>query len=272
MTPGTGLVLLYHEVEARRAAAMPEYSVTPTAFRRQLEELLERGRRLVTVTDLVQRSRRGEDMADFAAVTFDDGFRSFLTHALDVIDDLDVAATMYVPTRWVGGAPGWIPGADRPTIMSADEIAWLAGGRVEIGGHTHSHLHLDLLRSDQARSEVVQNKEELETLLGRKVRSFAYPHGSHDRRVREIVRGCGYDHACAVNGPTLPTGDEFRIGRVVATEDADVDAMTSELRRLGQRYSNGRASLRTAAERGAYRAARRLRLHRHHRALMRASP
>jgi peptidoglycan/xylan/chitin deacetylase (PgdA/CDA1 family) len=76
-------------------------------------------------------------------------------------------------------------------------------GLVEIGAHTVTHPVLsDLSEADQRR-EVRQSRAELEALLGRPVRLFAYPFGQRDHYTAgtvKAVREAGFALACS----TLP--------------------------------------------------------------------
>jgi hypothetical protein len=52
-------------------------------------------------------------------------------------------------------------------------------------------------------------------LTERPCRSFAYPHGSHDRRTVDIVRASGYSSAVAVRNALSHAGDDpFALARV----------------------------------------------------------
>jgi peptidoglycan/xylan/chitin deacetylase (PgdA/CDA1 family) len=64
-------------------------------------------------------------------------------------------------------------------VVTANELVRLAeGGLVEVGAHTVTHPTLSTLPPDEQRDQVTQNKSRLEEVLGREVRSFAYPYGS----------------------------------------------------------------------------------------------
>jgi peptidoglycan/xylan/chitin deacetylase (PgdA/CDA1 family) len=88
--------------------------------------------------------------------------------------------------------------------LSEEELLLLGeDGLVEIGAHTVTHPVLsDLSEADQRR-EVRQSKAELEALLGRPVRLFAYPFGQRDHYTAgtvKAVREAGFALACS----TLP--------------------------------------------------------------------
>ena len=70
---------------------------------------------------------------------------------------------------------------------------------VEIGAHTISHPILTSLDNDSARLEISGGKKELEAIIGKPVRLFAYPNGKvgkdFDGRHVAMVRDAGFDAA-----------------------------------------------------------------------------
>lgn len=68
--------------------------------------------------------------------------------------------------------------------------------QIDIGGHTVSHPILAKLDDDSAYREIADNKRDLERVIGRPVRLFAYPNGKRDvdfdQRHVDMVRAAGY--------------------------------------------------------------------------------
>lgn len=62
-------------------------------------------------------------------------------------------------------------------MLSADMLRSMRQQQVEIGGHTVSHPILARIGDDDARREIVDNKRELEAIIGAPLRMFAYPNG-----------------------------------------------------------------------------------------------
>lgn len=94
-------------------------------------------------------------------------------------------------------------------FMSATDIKAIADDPlVEIGGHTLSHPLLKTLPDDEAYREIVQNKKDLEGLLGRSVKTFAYPFGhapACGAREYTLVQKAGYKVAVTTrDGNVLP--------------------------------------------------------------------
>jgi len=83
--------------------------------------------------------------------------------------------------------------------VSEDELLSLAGGPVEIGGHTVSHPSLPALPEASRREEIATGRERLESLLGRPITTFAYPYGDYDVATVRLVRTAGFRLACTIH-------------------------------------------------------------------------
>src|SRR5262249_25399518 len=59
-------------------------------------------RRVIGLSELVERLRRGDDVAGTAALTFDDGYRNNVTRAAPVLVDHRLPATFFLATGYVG--------------------------------------------------------------------------------------------------------------------------------------------------------------------------
>jgi peptidoglycan/xylan/chitin deacetylase (PgdA/CDA1 family) len=214
-------VLLYHAVDADTDPRFAEWAVTPGAFAAHMDLVAASGRRAMTVSALVDAGMP----SDAVAVTFDDGFADFHRHAWPALAERGLPATMYVTTGFVGATSDWLAGAgegDRP-LMDWDQIAEVAAAGIEIGGHGHTHVQLDVVSPATAVVEIARSRNLLAETVG-PVRTFAYPHGYHHRRVRRQVEDAGYDSACAVgDGLAQPGASRFAIPRVIVREDTDLE-------------------------------------------------
>jgi peptidoglycan/xylan/chitin deacetylase (PgdA/CDA1 family) len=84
-----------------------------------------------------------------------------------------------------------------------------------IGSHTCTHVRLTEIDADTARNEIAASKAELESMLGREVRHFAYPYGLFDDAVRAMVSQAGYASACSTrSGFNRPGEDPFLMRRI----------------------------------------------------------
>ncbi len=101
---------------------------------------------------------------------------------------------------------------------------------VEVGAHSVHHPYLDELGDAEIDEEVGASKRQLEDVVGARVRSFAYPHGAFDARVRQAVISAGYDSAVAVkNAISHLQDDPLAIARWTVTEDTTADRIAEVL-------------------------------------------
>lgn len=78
--------------------------------------------------------------------------------------------------------------------LDRSEVAELYQGH-EVAIHTSTHPHLPLLDPSHVALEVLEDRRTLEDLVGYPVRGMAYPFGTYNPRVIEILRACGVVYA-----------------------------------------------------------------------------
>ncbi|MBX5438182.1 MAG: polysaccharide deacetylase family protein [Thermoflavifilum sp.] len=84
-----------------------------------------------------------------------------------------------------------------PRMLSEAQIREMAQSPyVTIGGHGLRHQVLGLLPRRKQWKEIVENKKHLETLTGKPVEVFAYPHGHYNEITPDLVKQAGYRLAC----------------------------------------------------------------------------
>jgi peptidoglycan/xylan/chitin deacetylase (PgdA/CDA1 family) len=84
-------------------------------------------------------------------------------------------------------------------MLSRPQVCQLRDAGVEIGGHTVTHPILARTDAATAYREIADNKDDLEALLGHRLRFFAYPNGvpgkDFSAEHAEMVRRIGYQAA-----------------------------------------------------------------------------
>lgn len=134
-----------------------------------------------------------------------------------------IAAAKYLPSDSRNGLTrrlldlGRTHGGD-DLMLTRDMICALARQGVEIGGHTVSHPILSGLSDDAARKEIVDNKRQLEEIIGEPIRFFAYPNGKpgidFDQRHADMARDAGYQAAFATSiGAITARSDTYQMPR-----------------------------------------------------------
>jgi peptidoglycan/xylan/chitin deacetylase (PgdA/CDA1 family) len=207
-----GLVLAYHDI-GDDSSNTTNYYLPPRQLRRQLQWVRDSGLRFVDLLELSQRVAAGRDVDGLVAVCFDDSLAGVHHHAMPVLIDLGVPATVFAVSAALGGDPAWWPGATR--VMTRGEVEeWVAAG-LQVGSHTRSHASLPALDGAGLTDEVKGSRAELEDLIQAPVPIFAYPFGHYDPRVREQVVEAGYLCAYTFLNGRITTGDDtFRLPRL----------------------------------------------------------
>jgi peptidoglycan/xylan/chitin deacetylase (PgdA/CDA1 family) len=84
-------------------------------------------------------------------------------------------------------------------MLTPEMVVNLDRQGIEIGAHTVTHPILTSLDDDSARAEIAGGKAQLEAILGKPVRLFAYPNGKvgkdFDQRHVDMVREAGFEAA-----------------------------------------------------------------------------
>jgi peptidoglycan/xylan/chitin deacetylase (PgdA/CDA1 family) len=172
-------------------------------------------------------------------VTFDDGYRGVLEHALPSLERHKIPATVFACAGpilrtqhfWFDavwrrdgqqiaadarriGFDGWreLERGSRTTAHAFEEHRPLAIAElrqlaahplIEIGGHTLTHPTLAIAPLEEQRNEIAGCRQALAELLGTSIRSFAYPYGSaasdYSAASVKAVRDAGFDVACTTD-------------------------------------------------------------------------
>lgn len=226
-------VLLYHGVAPSAPPGLQPWVMHPDRFAAHLDLIVERGLTPLRVSDLVDAYRGECELPERpVAITFDDGLADFAEHAWPALRARDLTATLYVVAGAVGATADWLGdiGGPPPRMLGWDDVRALDAEGCEIGAHSQTHPELDTLRRRGIADEVNHSRRELSSRLGAPVRSFAYPHGYHDQRVREAVVRAGFDSACAVREALSSADDDpFALARVTLLHDAGVDDLAAVL-------------------------------------------
>lgn len=219
-------IFLYHQVAPLPADPPPLHAgnyLSPRIFAAQLDWLAAHGYRTVTVRDLLAASRSAGSSRRQVALSFDDGYRSFLDYAWPELERREMTATVYAVSGQLGGENRWdqAAGERREPLLGVGQLRELAAAGVEIGSHGASHVDLTAVRGEALEREVAGSKAALEDALGRMVETFCYPYAHFDPAARAAVERAGYAGAVSVWGwPGVSSRDRFGLPRRLAPTSA----------------------------------------------------
>ena len=213
-------ILMYHAITRDVPPSFRRFAVSPDDFASQMQFLADIGFEAISTSDYVRRSREGLLHDRMVVLTFDDGFADFETSVMPCLVRLNFSATLYVVSGLVGRTATWLPAGCRLALLDWHQLADVAAQGVEIGAHSMSHPQLDGLPLLDARHEIRMSRLLIETHLGRKVRSFAYPFGFRDDRIITLVAEAGFESACAVRYKTCtPSENVYDLPRHIVRGD-----------------------------------------------------
>jgi len=191
-------ILTYHKLGPRPSGArLKGLYLSEKLFRHQLTELRREEWQSGSL-DMLSAEKASPESGRKIVITFDDGFRNVLEHALDPLRENQFTAIQFIVAGRIGLQNEWdLANGERPEpLMDTGEIReWLAAGH-EIGSHSLTHPFLTRLAVAEAREEICASKKRLEDLFGKPVRDFCYPYGDWNETVRDVVSEAGYQTAC----------------------------------------------------------------------------
>jgi peptidoglycan/xylan/chitin deacetylase (PgdA/CDA1 family) len=224
--------LCYHGVTKRptRNPADPTgLHVNHHRFAAQLE-FLQRNYHIVSLGDYLEARRGRQRLPAYSAVlTFDDGFRNFLTVAAPILVARGLPATIFLITGSASEETesainlDWTPGDDERYLSWADARILKDELKFDIGSHTCSHAGLLTLSAAETDRELLHSYEDLVTHLGVVAPTFSYPKGQCSKMLADDARRLGY--ACAVTtdrGLNELDHDLFTLGRTLIGDDDDI--------------------------------------------------
>jgi len=167
-------ILTYHSIDESGSVI----SVSESVFRGHVTWLARGGVRVVPLEELMQLPTD----ANAVALTFDDGFVSFGDIAAPLLAEHGLPSTLFVVSDAVGKTNRWPGRVDRGVpelpLLNWGSLGRLGSQGVQIGSHTRTHANLARLTGDALRDEIVGCDERIQSELGIKSTSFAYPYGA----------------------------------------------------------------------------------------------
>ncbi|GAB0147820.1 polysaccharide deacetylase family protein [Marichromatium sp. PS1] len=221
-------ILMYHQVGdfAPMRAHRANYC-DRRRFSAQMALLARLGYRVIGLDEALAGLRGERALAPRSVVlTFDDGYRNFVDHALPVLARHGFPATVYVISDWVGRRAEWFakdPGRPVPELMDAAALREIHAAGITIGSHTANHVKLGECPPARQAEELGASRARLEDLLGAPVQHLCYPFGSFDHHTPGLAAAAGYrsattclrgaatraDHPLALPRKAISFGDDL---------------------------------------------------------------
>ena len=217
--------LCYHGV-TNRPADLPRdvkgLHVQVERFKQHLD-FLQRRYHVISLADFIAAQHHRKSLPAYSLVlTFDDGFRNFLTVAAPLLAERKMPATVFLITDRAAQEQiesldtEWSPEDDQRYLSWAEARQLQQSPYFNFGSHTCSHPGLLTLSPRESRHELQHSYEDLMSHLDIEVSTLSYPKGQYSKVIANEARNVGY--ACAVTtdrGVNEIDHDPFTLGRTL---------------------------------------------------------
>lgn len=202
-------VIIYHSIDYSGSCI----SMAPPEFERQMEIIKEEGYAAITLRELVEGLRKGEEKSNSVVLTFDDGFRNNYEAALPILKKFGFKATVFLATGYLGKKCTWDKRQDIPDLplLTWEMVKEMDSYGIDFQSHTVTHPHLTGIPDKKIREELRKSRWAIEDRIGKRCGIFCYPYGEYDSRVIEVVKEEGFSAAAAIRPEKEGL---FSIGRV----------------------------------------------------------
>ena len=221
----------YHGVtkrDRRRATDPTGLHVNHRRFADQLD-YLSRRYNIISLRDYLSARAEGRQLPDYSLVlTFDDGFRNFLSVALPLLVARGIPATVFLITGNADHQPesnsdnSWRPEDDQSYLSWAEARRIKDNYDIDFGSHTCSHSPLLSLSAEEMIRELGESRDELSRNLSIEKPALSYPKGERSQMLADQARHQGY--CCAVTtdrGANEADHDLYTLGRTLVGDDDD---------------------------------------------------
>ena len=180
------LVLNYHKIDNMNISL----SVLPKDFDAQMAYLKENGYHTISPQELYASLAEDAELPEKPVlITFDDGYADNYIYAYPILQKYGFKGTIFVITSFMGTQKNYI---------NWDQAREMEANGMSIESHTVTHKSMTELSDAQLQDELVNSKKMLEQQLNKKVEFIAYPTGTYNLHIAELVREAGYKGAFTI--------------------------------------------------------------------------
>jgi peptidoglycan/xylan/chitin deacetylase (PgdA/CDA1 family) len=208
------------------------------AFTRQLRSLRDWGDFISLDEALGALDPSSRVGGRYFCVTFDDGFRNWITNAAPVLSELGIPAAFFVPTKYIGldldadfeqitpfYQHSYSRHGGRFEFLAWQDCRQMVAAGFTFGSHTHSHVRLTRVSPSEVEQEFTLSKQIMEKQLGVPCRHLCCPWGQPGRDFDpaihpELARRLGYaSFLTTQEGANYSGQSPFHIRRNAVTPD-----------------------------------------------------
>jgi peptidoglycan/xylan/chitin deacetylase (PgdA/CDA1 family) len=212
------MIFTYHRIADDRANP---WTMSHRTFARQIA-WLRRHLEIVPLDEARRRIIASDNPRPCGVITFDDGYADNYEQAIPLLVREQVPCTYFVTLKNVLTGkpfPHDASRGDRFAPNTLPQLRSMSAAGIEIAAHGYNHANLGQIASGrELRREILVARQELQELLGRNVRYFAFPFGhwaNLSQAAFAMAHDAGYEAACsAYGGYNYPGEDGFHLHRM----------------------------------------------------------
>jgi len=183
------------------------YAVLPDVFEWQIQYIKDNKIDIVHLKEVVDKyTPYAKNMGDNVLITIDDGWKD-VNNIVPIIEKENVPVTLYIFPSVINNTRAYLSLSDINALKKLDLI--------DFGCHSYSHPILMHANSTTLYREVIESKDDLKKMVGRKIDTFAYPYGMFDEKTKQYASKY-YSIIFGVNSDSNKnTTDKYNLNRFI---------------------------------------------------------
>lgn len=197
------LILMYHRINDN---IEKELAVKIKSFSWQMEYLYKKNYKVITMDEAYHRILSNKVNNRYVVITFDDGYKDFLYHGIDILKKYNYHSILYLVSDYIETSEvfWWDRDLGKSELLDWEDIKELIRTNiVEIGSHTANHKDLIRLKKEDLEYEIIQSKEKLEKKLGKSISHFCYPRGIYSEEAEKLIKNYYKTAVLITNGKNI---------------------------------------------------------------------
>ncbi|MEP7146679.1 MAG: polysaccharide deacetylase family protein [bacterium] len=224
-------ILLYHRLIDKPADAGKHGTYISTQkIESHFRYLKQNGYTAITFNEL-ETINRLDTKKKYIILTFDDGYEDNYYLLYPLLKKYELKAVIFSVTHESSNI--WDIKDEGKTfpLLNREQMLEMSRYGIEFGAHTMTHVDLTKIDREKAILEIRNSKLSLENTLDKKILSFAYPYGSLNDEIKQMVRNEGFRFGIAtVTGPLMLHKDLFEMRRIVIHPNTDLRRFIRKVR------------------------------------------
>ncbi len=204
------IAMLHHVSNRSDWESLKPFVVCEETFLRFLNAIQAAGKHPTTFEEICQ----GNAPSNPIIITVDDCGKHLFDFVIPELTRRKMKAVFFSPTAHLGDCNSWdvAEGRSKVELMDSRDLKALSQLGMEIGGHSHHHVHLGRMEHEAVLNELVESRAIIQNITGKAPVSMAYPFGSIPENAEEIMAQAGYTYACGI---FCPKAAEFSLRRFI---------------------------------------------------------